>query len=652
MKERLLKPSLGRKLILILLLFLMIPSIILGAVAYESIVKNIKEEQVKSAQTSLQLLNKQINDVITPKIHDVNYFAAQFSKDMLDEPNSATIRATLDNYLQLHPETLMAYIGSAEGDMVRMPTFEYASDYDPRVRPWYMSAAESNEVIVTAPYISSSTGELIVTIAKQLDDKSGVLGIDLSLQTLADVANAVAIGEKGYVSLLDTSGFYITSPHVESGTEATEPFVQSVYAQPSATFEDDEKTVISVTNEATSWKIVGTTFFSEAKAAASSTRILIALIINVSLILGIISMYFFIRLIIRPINDLKEATEKMSKGDLTTHVDIRTNDEIGSLAHSFNEMKTNIATLVQEASTNSTAVKDAAQLLSNSTTESMAASQQISVAMKQISENTDAQSSMIDETISTISTIAENISETADHTNEVLDLSQQATLLAVEGSNSISQTVSQMSSIQQSVSLTDEKIRTLYDRTKEIGSILDIISSISDQTNLLALNASIEAARAGEHGKGFAVVADEVRKLAESSQASTAQIATLIAAVQQDTAQSVQFMERANVEVASGIDITKETSVKFETILQSTQHMTPRIESIAASAQQMAAALQQVHAATQQLTGQAQENASVAEEVSASAGQSSIALEQIENASANLNRVAQELDVAVKRFIL
>ena len=84
------------------------------------------------------------------------------------------------------------------------------------------------------------------------------------------------------------------------------------------------------------------------------------------------------------------------------------------------------------------------------------------------------------------------------------------------------------------------KIEGLELATKEISSVVDLITRISKQTNLLALNATIEAARAGEAGKGFAVVASEVKNLANQTADATENIVNQVNNIQTTTAESVQ----------------------------------------------------------------------------------------------------------------
>lgn len=643
--------SLRKKLIFSFLAMLLIPTLLIGIVSYQSAGRQISKEQQASATESVRMLNTNITNTIEPKVKDIQYFSNKLHQSYLQDGKTTELKSLFHEYMNMHPEVELIYIGTSDGRLLDEPAQKYPSGFDPRKRSWYKQAVDSKgQVSITAPYVTQTTGDIVLTITQALPDGSGVIGLDVNISRLSTITNDIRIGKTGFASLLDSNKIYIAQPNKESGAEATESYITKIYEQDSGTIIEKDRQLQFVTNKLTGWKVVGTMFTAEAANAAASTFNINLIIIAISITVGIIFMLFMIKSVVNPINRLKQSAIKISEGDLTEFIDNHSKDEIGQLGEAFIAMKVNLKKLIRNVDQSSQHVQTSAHGLSANAEQNIAASEQVTEAMQQVTVSTEKQTTSIDQNAVSIEEIAKGVVEIADSSMQVSDLSSRAIQLADEGGQAVEQTVNQMVSIHESVTQSDTMIKSLYDRTKEIGSILEIISAISEQTNLLALNAAIEAARAGEHGKGFAVVADEVRKLAEQSHQSAEQISALITGIQHETAKSVQTMMKTSADVQDGLQLTEDTSKKFASIIKRLHEIAPKMEDISASAQEMSAVVEEVSATAIELTDHAKINAAASEEVAASTEQTLSSMQEMAVASKELLDMADELQSYVNRF--
>ncbi|OCW20691.1 methyl-accepting chemotaxis protein [Pseudomonas sp. S3E12] len=128
------------------------------------------------------------------------------------------------------------------------------------------------------------------------------------------------------------------------------------------------------------------------------------------------------------------------------------------------------------------------------------------------------------------------------HVEEAAEHAGVASQQILRGQESVGRAQHEITQLATRLEGTHHTVQGLAVQAEQIGSVLEVISSIANQTNLLALNAAIEAARAGEQGRGFAVVADEVRSLAQRTAVSTQEIKTIIEGLQQGSRQAVEAM--------------------------------------------------------------------------------------------------------------
>lgn len=643
------------KLISAFTLILIIPAVSIGFLSYNS-AKNAVENQITGESTNnIGILNTTINNTLTPKIHDIETLSEQITAGQYDGKESIELRRKLAQYAELHPEILSIYVGTEKGNFVQEPIINDTTSYDPRTRDWYKQSMEhKGEVHISKPYEDATEDAMVVTISKTTKDNSGVISVDITLDLLDQLARQVHIGKEGYAMLLDEDMNFISHPTSEAGTFAEEDFYQKMYEKESGHFDyllqGDKKFMTFVTNELSGWKIGGTLYESEMEDAAAPILKTTMLVIVLALIVGVFIVYFVIRSVLRPIKDLRNKAITISNGDLTEEIVIRSKDEIGQLGHAFRDMQDSLKNLIGNIEKNTEFVAASSEQLTASAEQTTYATEHVAAAIQEVAGNAENQMNSIEKNVQLIEQVTEGIAHIAERSLKVSELAIHTITQAEIGGQAVSDTVNQMSSIQSSVFESNRMISSLSERSKEVGTILNVITGIAEQTNLLSLNAAIEAARAGEHGKGFAVVADEVRKLAEQSQQSASEIHNIIQGIQQDTESSVNIMAKVTEDVKEGMAVSNEAIEKFQQILDSTQGAAPQMDAISETAQTVQSAIQEVNDTANELENMAKSNASSSEEVAASTEEQLASMEEITASAKTLSHMAEELQELISNF--
>jgi twitching motility protein PilJ len=388
----------------------------------------------------------------------------------------------------------------------------------------------------------------------------------------------------------------------------------------------------------------------EAAAAKAGQRLLyiFAGVAVVAVLAGVV----FARRISKPVGQVVRIAERVGQGDLSKLVPVTSRDEIGQLAHTFNDTVVRLRSLVQteaerdderrkreELQRNITRfldiateiaqgdlskrgevtsdilgsvvdainvmvdelgvlikdVRQSARHVSGSANDLIVTMDQMTAGAQAQSREAMGVSSAMEELTLSVRQVAENAEASASAARLTLDSAQK-------GGDAVKIGLAGMQRIRGEVQGISKKIKTLADRSLEISEIVNTIEEISSQTNLLALNAAIEAAGAGEAGLRFAVVAEEVRKLAERSAKAAKDIVVLIKTIQTETQEAVIAMEDGTKEVESGYrtavqtgeslreigDISRKSAELAQDISLATQQQVRGVESVAVAVQSIA----------------------------------------------------------------
>ncbi|WP_016703168.1 methyl-accepting chemotaxis protein [Pseudomonas chlororaphis] len=351
------------------------------------------------------------------------------------------------------------------------------------------------------------------------------------------------IGQTGSLALLDEQHKWLVPPAGVQALEQSATTITELARQPGkGRFWSDKSEdfySVAVPFEGGPWSVVASMPKAEIRAVTWSvgTRLVIGSLLAMLLAVG--ATVWLLRSKLAPLGDLVRQADALGKGDLSARLNVSSQDEIGQLASSFNQMGQALSTMVEHIRRAAEEVNGRAQALSG-------LSGGAYEGMEQQSGEISSMAGAVEEFSATSLNIADNMGNTER-------LAQENAQQTRIGRTSMEEASASLEQIAGALNSTATVINTLGQRSEEIGGIVGVITAIADQTNLLALNAAIEAARAGEQGRGFAVVADEVRNLASRTREATDEISGMINSIQQETGNAIATMEQGNVLMQEGL---------------------------------------------------------------------------------------------------
>ncbi len=424
-----------------------------------------------------------------------------------------------------------------------------------------------------------------------------------------------------------------------------------------------------------------------------------SLINAVIFIIGLFLILWITKIIVRQVSELKSAAQQVTQGNLNVDLNVKSEDEIGVLAHSFKKMTQSIKDanelLLKERDSISVKVEEAVEesekqkkylsesvekilhkmeqfaegdltvkleddnndeigklfagfnkavgnikvmllKVSESVAATASASTEISSSTEELASGAEEQSQQSNEIAGAVEQMIKTILETTKNASSAAVSAKDAGIIANEGGKVVEETIGGMHRIAEVVKRSALTVQELGKSSDQIGEIIQVIDDIADQTNLLALNAAIEAARAGEQGRGFAVVADEVRKLAERTTKATKEIADMIKKIQKDTREAVTSMNQGTVEVENGIQLADKAGKSLTEIIGGSNKVVDIASQVAAASEQQSSA-----------SGQISQNIELIANITK---QSASGIQQVARASEDLSILTENLRRLISQF--
>lgn len=546
-------------------------------------------------------------------------------------------------------------------------------DYD--TSDFYVLPKQQGQEMILEPFVYPVAGKdvlltsIIVPVTINNEFK-GIVAVDMSLETLAQLSQKVKLFDSGFGSIISNNGMFVTHPNSDYVTmplaehehytyiKDIEAAIQqgkaSVVKDFSSYLQEESYIVtapIRIGKTETPWALLVTVPTEEVLAQTTKLTWTMIIIGVAGMIYLFIVLTWLIRRIVKPIVLTVGQVQAIADGNLALEpLAENSKDELGQLARAVNIMTNNTRTLIQEATQISNQASTYSDRLMSSTNNMSMSIDQVLTTTGELAAGASLQAEQAAVTLGVTQEVGQKIQAIQVAIKEMTHRSQQTTQASKQGLLHAEQSIQGMEAMSEQVTLTAAVVQQLSDQSTEINRILQVIDAIAGQTDLLALNAAIEAARAGEHGKGFSVVAEEVRKLAEESAKSTSQIAAIIDTVVREAVKASEAMQHVVTAVQTNTQYIDANKQALDDILQHIVDTVAQIDDVTTASHLIQKETVEVVRAVENMTAVSEQSSAGTEELLATMEQQNTAVHELQSMAESLTAMTNSLQQTLAKF--
>ncbi|WP_228551613.1 methyl-accepting chemotaxis protein [Paenibacillus sp. B01] len=497
-------------------------------------------------------------------------------------------------------------------------------------------------------------------LARTIRDTSGsyayALLIELKASLLEQQLQNVKIGEGSRIRILDVDNTILID-NIESGLAGEKSvidFAGSGASADSGSFitESNVGQVLAVyqTLETVGWKVLGMIPTSELVRDAKEIERMTWLIAAAAALIAILVGVYVVASVGRPLQKLRNLMGEAKDGNLAVRSDIRSQNEIGQLSESFNDMMGQITALVGQTRDNAQHVLHTASEVGEASRRTAGAAREIAVATEEIAGGATSLAMEAERGSDLAGGMDQNMRQVKAMSDEMRLSAEQVDQASRQGTEHMAAMIQKTGETEQMVRDMTEKVGRLQESTSSIRKILEMLGGVAKQTNILSLNASIEAARAGEAGKGFMVVAGEIRQLAEQSRQSIGMVESITTTIQTEIEETVEALGKAQPVFQEQIGSVKEANGIFHEVQARMNSLASTLENVAESIRLLDESQQQIGSAMGSVSAVAEQSSATSQEVASLSSEQLGVSESLVGLAGQLEQVSQSLQRSLDRF--